>query len=947
MAKKVNIRVISGGQVGADKIGLEEARKLGFQTGGTAPLRFQTSKGSDLTLKDYGLTEVSNADTISYQGREKRYGPRTEQNVLKSDITLIYTLEGKHDSPGSKLTRNLAVKHNKPFLQNPTSSQVSELVSGLGKEDVTINIAGNREFTDRKVISQSLQAASSTSKKIPKKLSQIGIKDKKQIVAGKPIKFRMSSLSGIMSLNTGNSRRTISLKEQKQRKIPSRFKPFLNPGGVAHGIQTKNQNKEYVTEPGKNFKQGVYLSGPKDIPTASRVKFLEGVDKVYNEQVKKFGSKNVNIYYGDWQNSSSDSLIRNYAKEHNINLVPISRQHGWKGMSDPDKFKKMTWEQKGDYKERHLAKWEQGDKTLKRYALSNTGKVQYSGADRNYWWNRFNALEKEFGKGSTRKVVQTYLDEVEDTFRGESRQDSSKFEFKKKLTKLPMLDQGETRSTTIKPNISSGLAALELLDEKNEHNTKIAYAKAKREGKPELAKDWLNSVSQERIKNLRGDEGFRLGSDQRIETDYPDSVKEEGTKHVVTDDLGPSKQRKLIDALPYNLRNAKAEWTNKLTKWKDPKIAKIISDTINTREEFGYSGRNVSATENAFGDFAKQQEGKAADQDTTESQPKKNIEFEEKEGVRFVESDQVQNERRTNIAWKQELRGLDRLIRLKNKTDPMTQVEYSKYRKTILEGVNSITDVTSQDLISSINAPFSKEKYNKDGTAKSSGKEIGNNWKPYRPEEEVRASIAEDKRNAKVPPGVQKTTKVVRDKTPTTYSDFPGKAAYLKQRTPQRTLEVLKNTGKVIMKAGGNLSRAYISDPSMGTQRDIRKHVKGIGKKTNIVLSKQKKYTPRSNSSQPNIIKMTKSKVTGKWGTPSEHRKNALKKLSRGASGKLPATLGVFSLFSSVLGVAKAREDAKKYTEKKDPSFSDTMSMMYPHVLGLPRKKHGLNFGDL
>ena len=50
MAKKVNIRVISGGQIGADKIGLEEARKLGFQTGGTAPLRFQTSKGSDITL---------------------------------------------------------------------------------------------------------------------------------------------------------------------------------------------------------------------------------------------------------------------------------------------------------------------------------------------------------------------------------------------------------------------------------------------------------------------------------------------------------------------------------------------------------------------------------------------------------------------------------------------------------------------------------------------------------------------------------------------------------------------------------------------------------------------------------------------------------------------------------------------------------------------------------
>ena len=89
MTKKVKIKVISGGQIGADKIGLEEARKLGFQTGGTAPKRFQTSKGSDLTLKDFGLTEISDKDTAFYQGRERVYGPRTDQNVRKSDLTLL------------------------------------------------------------------------------------------------------------------------------------------------------------------------------------------------------------------------------------------------------------------------------------------------------------------------------------------------------------------------------------------------------------------------------------------------------------------------------------------------------------------------------------------------------------------------------------------------------------------------------------------------------------------------------------------------------------------------------------------------------------------------------------------------------------------------------------------------------------------------------------------
>jgi hypothetical protein len=88
---------------------------------------------------------------------------------------------------------------------------------------------------------------------------------------------------------------------------------------------------------------------------------------------------------------------------------------------------------------------------------------------------------------------------------------------------------------------------------------------------------------------------------------------------------------------------------------------------------------------------------------------------------------------------------------------------------------------------------------------------------------------------------------------------------------------------------------------------------------------------------------MTQSKRTGKWGTPREHRKEALKVLGRIGRTTLPSLF----LMSDIIRVGAARKRAQEYTQKKDPSFSDTMSMMYPHVLGLPRKKHGLNFGDL
>ena len=56
--------VISGGQSGADRAGLEAARIVGVQTGGTAPSGFATSEGAKLDLGTvYGLKELPAART--------------------------------------------------------------------------------------------------------------------------------------------------------------------------------------------------------------------------------------------------------------------------------------------------------------------------------------------------------------------------------------------------------------------------------------------------------------------------------------------------------------------------------------------------------------------------------------------------------------------------------------------------------------------------------------------------------------------------------------------------------------------------------------------------------------------------------------------------------------------------------------------------------------------
>ena len=50
-------KIISGGQTGADRAGLEVAKRLGYETGGTVPRGYKTSTGPDPTLKEFGVVE--------------------------------------------------------------------------------------------------------------------------------------------------------------------------------------------------------------------------------------------------------------------------------------------------------------------------------------------------------------------------------------------------------------------------------------------------------------------------------------------------------------------------------------------------------------------------------------------------------------------------------------------------------------------------------------------------------------------------------------------------------------------------------------------------------------------------------------------------------------------------------------------------------------------------
>ena len=96
-------KIVSGGQTGGDRAGLDVAIKLGIPHGGWCP---KGRKAEDGTIGgQYQLVETPSAS----------YLQRTEWNVRDSDATVIFTLAPTLTG-GSKRTAEFAEKHRKPWI---------------------------------------------------------------------------------------------------------------------------------------------------------------------------------------------------------------------------------------------------------------------------------------------------------------------------------------------------------------------------------------------------------------------------------------------------------------------------------------------------------------------------------------------------------------------------------------------------------------------------------------------------------------------------------------------------------------------------------------------------------------------------------------------------------------------------------------------------------------
>lgn len=130
-------KIISGGQTGADRGGLDAAIALDIPHGGWCP-KDRRSESGPIPLV-YDLTETKVSD----------YTDRTEKNILGSDGTIVFTNGSL--TRGSSSTINLAQTHRKPclYIDFSTTDHLTALTKckdWIHKHNIAIiNIAGSRE----------------------------------------------------------------------------------------------------------------------------------------------------------------------------------------------------------------------------------------------------------------------------------------------------------------------------------------------------------------------------------------------------------------------------------------------------------------------------------------------------------------------------------------------------------------------------------------------------------------------------------------------------------------------------------------------------------------------------------------------------------------------------------------------------------------------------------
>jgi len=135
------VRIVSGGQTGADRAALDWAIANGIEHGGWCPKGRRAEDG--VIPPYYELIET----------RSAAYEQRTKWNVRDSDATLILSL-AEELSGGSRFTRETAARLGKPYLHvHPGIEGPERIRDFLNRYQIKVlNVAGPRAFSEAGIV---------------------------------------------------------------------------------------------------------------------------------------------------------------------------------------------------------------------------------------------------------------------------------------------------------------------------------------------------------------------------------------------------------------------------------------------------------------------------------------------------------------------------------------------------------------------------------------------------------------------------------------------------------------------------------------------------------------------------------------------------------------------------------------------------------------------------
>jgi len=271
------LKIISGGQIGADVLGLKVAKSLGFETGGTAPRRFETqtsvSDKSRLSRPElgteFGLIESESGD----------YRVRTEENVINSDGTLILN-KSEEPGPGSKVTVSFAINNKKPYLVltqdlgEITPEAVQDFI--IDNNIQTLNIAGSRnlDVAAEQTLTEALRLPALKEKPTAQQIT----KAKKDLVTGRAALEEYTT--HLESLLVEEGERFISgpsLEAVSETTAQGTRRVLEGRGaGTANPFISQAAYEGLILRPGADLHQGAYsfLDDPVDGYTAELGKEL-------------------------------------------------------------------------------------------------------------------------------------------------------------------------------------------------------------------------------------------------------------------------------------------------------------------------------------------------------------------------------------------------------------------------------------------------------------------------------------------------------------------------------------------------------------------------------------------------------------------------------------------------------------------------------------------------